>query len=176
MRTKTSSTQRPGPTLVIGLGNPLMGDDGTGLELLAHVQAHWTFHPEVIFIDGGTWGMNLLPVIEDAGRVLFLDAVKTGKPAGTAVRLEHDQLPRWLGFKLSPHQIDLKEVLALAELRDTLPKQAVVVGIQPEHLEMVFGLSPVVAESIPAAAELVLSTLERWGHRAIRESGVAVYA
>ena len=176
MRPQPGGTRRSGSTLVIGLGNPLMGDDGVGLELLAYLQSHWTFQPEVIFVDGGTWGMNLLPVIEDAGRVLFLDAVKTGKPAGTAVRLEHGQLPRWLGFKLSPHQIDLKEVLALAELRGTLPREAVVVGIQPQQVEMELGLSAVVADSIPAAAELALLTLERWGHRAVRESGVAVYA
>lgn len=176
MQRQRGSLRRTGPTRVIGLGNPLMGDDGAGLELLAYLQAHWTFKPEVIFVDGGTWGMNLLPVIEDAGQVLFLDAVSSGKPAGTPVRLERDQLPRWLGVKLSPHQIDLKEVLALAELRGTLPEQTVVVGIVPKQVDMALGLSRAVAGAIPAAAEFALATLERWGHRAIRESGVAVYA
>jgi hydrogenase maturation protease len=165
-----------GPTLVIGLGNPLMGDDGIGLELLAYMREHWSFDPEVLFADGGTWGMNLLPLIEDAGRVLFLDAVNTGQPAGTPVRLFRDRIPRWLGHKLSPHQIDLKEVLALAELRGTLPRYAVVVGIQPGIIEMQIGLSPAAAESVELAADLARSTLEGWGHRALRESGIAVYA
>ena len=170
------SDRHIGPTVVIGLGNPIMGDDGIGLEIMAHLREHWTFPPEVVFVDGGTWGMNLLPTIEDAGQVLFLDAVQAGKAPGTPVRLERDRIPRWLGHKLSPHQIDLKEVLALAELRGTLPPLAVVVGIQPDRVEMEVGVSPVVARSIEAAAELARATLEHWGHRALRECGEAVYA
>ena len=167
---------RAKPTVVIGLGNPLMGDDGVGLELLGYLREHWSFSTDVVFVDGGTWGMNLLPTIEDAGRVLFLDAVNAGQPAGTPVRLERNRIPRWLGLKLSPHQIDLKEVLALAELRGKLPPQTVVVGIQPERVELQVGLTPAVESGLDRAAELALATLERWGHRAVRENGVAIYA
>lgn len=163
-------------TIVIGLGNPLMGDDGIGLELLARLQREWDFVPDVIFLDGGTWGMNLLPAIEDAGQVLFLDAVNAGRDPGTPLRLERSGIPRWLGIKLSPHQIDLKEVLALAELRGTLPDQTVVVGIQPGSIDMRTSLSPEAVSGLDRAAELARSTLERWGHRPRRERGVAVYA
>ena len=151
------------PTVVIGLGNPLMTDDGVGLALLAGLQARGPFQPEPLFVDGGTWGMNLLPTIEDAKRVLFLDAVNFGAPPGTAVLLERHRLPRWLGLKLSPHQIDLKEVLALAELRGHLPAEAVVVGIQPDKVEMGSELSPAAGAGIEAALDLAVGMLERWG-------------
>lgn len=163
-------------TIVIGLGNPLMGDDGIGLELLARLQRDWSFVPDVIFLDGGTWGMNLLPAIEDAGQVLFLDAVNAGRDPGTPLRLERSGIPRWLSIKLSPHQIDLKEVLALAELRGTLPEQTVVVGVQPGSIDLRTSLSPEAVSGLDQAAELARSTLERWGHRPRRERGVAVYA
>lgn len=163
-------------TIVIGLGNPLMGDDGIGLELLARLQRDWSFVPDVIFLDGGTWGMNLLPAIEDAGQVLFLDAVNAGRDPGTPLRLERSAIPRWLSIKLSPHQIDLKEVLALAELRGTLPEQTVVVGVQPGSIDLRTSLSPEAVSGLDQAAELARSTLERWGHRPRRERGVAVYA
>lgn len=163
-------------TIVIGLGNPLMGDDGIGLELLARLQRDWSFVPDVIFLDGGTWGMNLLPAIEDAGQVLFLDAVNAGRDPGTPLRLERSAIPRWLSIKLSPHQIDLREVLALAELRGTLPEQTVVVGVQPGSIDLRTSLSPEAVSGLDQAAELARSTLERWGHRARRERGVAVYA
>jgi hydrogenase maturation protease len=153
------------PTVVIGLGNPLMTDDGVGLALLAGLQARGPFQPAPLFVDGGTWGMNLLPTIEDAGRVLFLDAVNFGAPPGTPVRLERHRLPRWLGLKLSPHQIDLKEVLALAELRGRLPAEAVVVGIQPDRVEMGSELSLAAGRGIEAALDLAVNTLERWGAR-----------
>src|SRR4029453_15532873 len=96
------------PTVIIGLGNPLMADDGIGLAILGRLQAHWSFPPNVMFVDGGTWGMNLLPTIESAREVFFLDAVDVGEAPGTPVRLERERIPRWLGHKLSPHQIDLK--------------------------------------------------------------------
>ena len=57
-------------TVVIGLGSPLMGDDGLGLVALAQLRDHWTFTPPLGLVDGGTWGMNLLHEIEDADRVL----------------------------------------------------------------------------------------------------------
>jgi hydrogenase maturation protease len=153
------------PAVVIGLGNPLMTDDGIGLALLARLQARGPFLPEPLFVDGGTWGMNLLPTIEDAERVLFLDAVNFGAKPGTPIRLERHRLPRWLGLKLSPHQIDLKEVLALAELRGRLPAEAVVVGIQPDCIEMGSELSAAAAAGIEAALDLAVGTLERWGTR-----------
>ena len=153
-------------TVVIGLGNPLMQDDGIGLALLARLQARARFVPAPLFVDGGTWGMNLLPTIESADRVLFLDAVNTGAVPGTAVRLERERLPRWLGHKLSPHQIDLKEVLALAELRGRLPREAVVVGVQPERIEMGTELSDAADGGLEAAIALAVDTLEAWGARA----------
>jgi hydrogenase maturation protease len=152
--------------VVIGLGNPLMTDDGVGLALLAALQARGPFQPQPLFIDGGTWGMNLLPTIEDADQVLFLDAVNHGAAPGTAVRLDRDRIPRWLGVKLSPHQIDLKEVLALAELRGRLPAEAVVVGIQPDRIEMGTGLSQAATSGVEAALDLAVHTLAGWGARA----------
>jgi hydrogenase maturation protease len=164
------------PTVVIGLGNALMGDDGIGLAILGRLQAHWSFPSNVVFVDGGTWGMNLLPSIETAREVLFLDAVDVGREPGTPVRLERERIPRWLGHKLSAHQIDLKEVLAVAELRGTLPARIVVVGIQPSRVDLGCGLSPEVEVALDRAAELARNTLERWGYRASREEGAAVYA
>jgi hydrogenase maturation protease len=47
-------------TLVLGLGNPIMGDDGVGVAALQRLRTDWTLPPEVELVDGGTWGMNLL--------------------------------------------------------------------------------------------------------------------
>jgi hydrogenase maturation protease len=153
-----------GSTLVIGCGNLLGADDGVGLTALEHLRA-WDLPPDVELADGGTWGLNLLPLIEGATRVLLLDAVKTGADPGSLTTLERDQIPRFLSTKVSPHQIDLREVLALAEFRGTLPQETVVIGIEPERIEMSADLSPAVAERVD---DLVLAAVERlrtWGHR-----------
>lgn len=153
-------------SLVIGLGNPLMGDDGLGIAALTALRERWALEPEPELVDGGTWGMNLLPLIEGSDRVLFLDAINTGAEPGTLVVLERDQLPRFLATKLSPHQIDLREVLALAELRGTLPSQAVAIGLQPARVEMAVELSPQLEEHLPELLEKTIERLARWGHRA----------
>lgn len=153
-----------GETVVIGLGSPLMGDDGLGLVALEALRESRAFDPEPVFVDGGTWGMNLLPVIEAAERLLFLDAIRAGGIPGEAVVLERDALPRGLGIKLSPHQIDLQEVLALAELRGRLPRQSVAIGLEPERVELGCELSPVVAGGLEALLDRVDERLAAWGH------------
>lgn len=150
---------------MLGLGNPLMGDDGLGLAALARLMARWDV-PGVEFIDGGTWGMNLLPLVEDAGRLVLLDAIRSGDEPGTLVEWERDRLPRYLSLKLSPHQIDLREVLALAEWRGTLPTEVVAIGLAPAEVVMSTALTPAVEAGVDRVVEAVIRRLGRWGHGA----------
>ena len=157
-------TETPGRTLVIGLGNPLMGDDGIGLAALERLVASWEVDG-VELVDGGTWGMNLLPLIESADTVILLDAIHLGRAPGTVIELDGDAVPRRLAAKLSPHQIDLGEVLALAALRETLPRRLVAIGIQPAQVEMITALSPAVAAAMPLMLHRVAERLEALGCR-----------
>jgi hydrogenase maturation protease len=151
-------------TRVIGLGNPLMADDGLGLAALDGLR-DWAFDPPVQLVDGGTWGMSLLPDIESAGRLLFLDAINVGAPPGTLVVLRRDDLPRYLTAKLSPHQIDLRDVLALADFRGGLPAETVAIGLQPAMIELATELSPPVRAHLPYLVGRAIDQLEAWGHR-----------
>lgn len=148
------------PLLVMGLGNPLMSDDGAGLELLKLVmeKAALTgdFSDQIIFEDGGTLGMSLLPSIEDAEVVVFLDAVRTGAEPGTVVLREKHELPGHYSRVISPHQIGLREVSGAAQLRGTLPDKMYLVGIEVETVEFVKAMSPAVLQAVPEAAERVL--------------------
>ncbi len=152
--------------VVLGVGNPLMGDDGLGIAVVAHVQSAWGSAPELLIVDGGTWGMNLLPIIEQARRLLIIDAIDRGAAPGTFVTLQKDEIPRYFGRTLSPHQLDLREVLALAELRGTLPKETTAVGIQPESIELSLDLSPVVTAALPALLDDIEARVRRWGYAA----------
>ena len=151
----------PGRTrLVVGLGNPLMGDDGIGLVALERLAASGAVPAGVELVDGGTWGMNLLHLIESADVVILLDAIQNGTAPGTVTELEGDAVPRRLAHKLSPHQIDLAEVLALAALRGTLPPRLVALGIEPGVVEMSTTLSPVVDAALPLLLARVIERLE----------------
>jgi hydrogenase maturation protease len=69
-------------------------------------------------------------------------------------------------MKLSPHQIDMKEVLAVAELRGTLPDRTVAIGLQPERVELSTELSGLVRDGVPSLVARIIRQLEEWGHRA----------
>ncbi len=155
----------PGGTVVLALGNPLMGDDGIGLAALERLQQEWEVPPDVELADGGTWGMRLLPVIEDAERLILVDAINFGVAPGTLVVLEREDLPKFMDIKLSPHEIAVREVLALAEVRGRLPEHTVAIGLQPDTIEMRTALSPAVAAEMDGLVEAVVARLEQWGHR-----------
>jgi hydrogenase maturation protease len=149
---------------VIGLGNPLMGDDGFGLVALARLRDEWMLDG-VELADGGTWGMSLLPLIEDADRVVLLDAIASGAEPGDVVVLERERLPIYLTRKLSPHQVDMRDVLATAEWRGKLPAETVAIGVEPSVVTMGLELSPEVEKAVDAAIWVVIARLIQWGHR-----------
>ncbi|HEU5262221.1 MAG TPA: HyaD/HybD family hydrogenase maturation endopeptidase [Gemmatimonadales bacterium] len=156
-------------TVVIGLGNPLMGDDGLGLAALARLREAWDLPADVELVDGGTWGMNLLPIIEDAERVLLIDAINIAATPGTEVEIPRERLPRYLATKISPHQVDLCDVLAVAELRGTLPEQTTAVGLQPATVELSNELSDVLRCRLDDLVGSVVRLLESWGHACTRK-------
>lgn len=159
-----STSDRGLRSVVLGLGNPLMADDGLGLAALTRLRHRADISSEVVLEDGGTWGLTLLPVIESTDRLLVLDAIRLGRPPGTLIRLERADLPRYLAHKLSPHEVDLKEVLALCELRGTMPETIVALGIEPARVELDAELSPAVASSMDLLVEAVYEELARWGY------------
>lgn len=163
-------------TVVVGVGSPLMADDGVGVAAVERLSRTVGEVAGVAFLDGGTWGMQLLPAIEEAERLLVLDAIHSGAAPGTVVRLSKEELPRLLYHKVSPHQIDLREVFALAELRGTFPQEAVALGVEPESIELHEGLSPTVEEALPRLLRAAAAQLAAWGHELGREGGALVNA
>jgi len=157
------STTDAAAFVVVGLGNPLMGDDGVGLSALRQLDAGWTFDDSLQLVDGGTWGLKLLPALEGAEGIIFFDAVRSGEPPGTVVELRGDEIPRRLATKLSTHQVDLREVLALMSLRGTLPSRVSVVGVEPAFVDMSAALSPTVASRTADVVALAIDRLRAWG-------------
>lgn len=150
-------------TVVIGLGNPLMGDDGLGLAALDRLRTDWQLDG-VELVDGATWGLSLLPVIEDAERLVLLDAIAAHREAGDVIELTRDRLPIYLSRKLSPHQVDMRDALAVAELRGRLPNDIVAIGVQPAAVALGTELTPIVSNALDSLVRAVVARLERWGH------------
>jgi hydrogenase maturation protease len=148
--------------LVLGIGNLVMTDDGVGVRVVQLLEERYRFPEHVTVLDGGTLGLDLLPRIEEAQRLLIIDAVETGATAGTLVRLSGEEIPHALETKLSPHQMGLKDLLTVASLLGHSPVETVLWGVQPESIEMALGLSgPVQAQLEPLVGK-VLQELAAW--------------
>jgi hydrogenase maturation protease len=143
----------------LAVGNPIMGDDAIGITLLEAVRAA---RPDAAaYVDGGTGGMELIPVVQEAEKLLILDAV-AGPVPGQVRHLTGDQIPRMLQSKLSPHQVGLLDVFTAARLLGSEPEEIQVVGITPESVEIRLGLSETVAESLDEAVAKAIEVLDSW--------------
>ncbi len=149
--------------LVLGIGNLIMTDDGVGVRVAQRLMEEYRFPDWVTVMDGGTLGLDLLPHLEGVERLLMVDAVETGGPPGTVVRLSGEEIPVALQTKLSPHQMGLQDLLAVAELQGNRPAEMVLWGVQPESIELGMELSPAVEAQFDVLVERVLAELAAWG-------------
>jgi len=145
---------------VLGVGNPIMGDDGIGLELLSSVKAACP-DPRVEYVDGGTGGMELIEVVQDARRLLVLDAV-AGQTPGAVVEVVGDHINRLMSTKLSPHQLGMRDVFSATRLLGREPEAVKVVGIVPESVELRVGLSAVTRAALPKASRRAVEIITAW--------------
>jgi hydrogenase maturation protease len=152
-----------GRVVVLGLGNLLRRDEGPGIRALERLQARYALPDSVQLVDGGTLGLDLLSYLEEAERVLILDAVLTDGPPGTLLRAAGDAVPAFFGMRTSPHEIALADLLAVTKLRGTEPDEVVVWGMQPAALELGWELSEEAAAHLDALVDAAAAELQRWG-------------
>jgi hydrogenase maturation protease len=149
--------------LVLGLGNTLLSDEGLGVQAMERLHARiGDACPRVTWLDGGTLGLEALPYLEDCTHLLVLDAVQTGAPPGSLVRLEGEGIPTAIAQKLSMHQVALADALAVARLRGTLPAKRVLWGLTPALLDWGETLSNPVSRAMDALVYAAEKELREW--------------
>lgn len=158
------------PILVLGLGNILMQDEGIGVRVVEALEAGWHFPEHVSLVDGGTCGMDMLDIIASHQRMIVVDAVKTGAPPTTVVRLEGDAVPAFFKGKLSPHQVGLSDLLATLRLQGEGPESTVVIGCVPAGMKITLDLTPEVAAQVPTLTDMVLAELRALGVDPVRRT------
>ena len=151
--------------LVLGIGNLLWADEGFGVRAVEALNAAFAYPaPAVLLLDGGTLGLNLLEYVEASRRVLVLDAVDFGLPAGTLKVLRDAEVPRWGARKMSPHLNGFNDVLALAQLHGRTPEAVAAIGVQPVTLDDFGGsLTAPVRAQLGVAVDLAEQIVSGWG-------------
>lgn len=151
-------------TLVLGLGNPILGDDAVGLKAAALVRQR--LPPDsAVEVDVDYWGgLRLMERLAGYDRAIILDAICTGlRPPGTLLRLRPDDMATQ--HTASAHDISLPTALRLAaEMKLKMPDDIQIIAVEAESvLEFDEHCTPAVEAALPEVAEAVLVQLERWG-------------
>lgn len=150
-------------TVILGIGNTILSDEGAGVHAAEALLAAYDLPEEVEVIDGGTAGMELLGPLSDTDLLVVLDAVKSGRPPGSVVKLTGDEVPVFFRSKLSPHQVSICDVLAGLEFSGDFPRDLVLIGVEPENLELGLEMTPTVAAKVPEMVALAVAELSARG-------------
>jgi len=155
-----------GTILVLGLGNVLLRDDGVGVHVVRALQGlaergELALPAGATLVDGGTLGLELLPLLSDAAAVLVVDVVDLDREPGSLAIIRGDALRDTQALRDPLDRGDVGDVIALAELMGVPPDMVSLVGVQPG--EIAVGLEPteVVDAAIPTMVDATVDELHR---------------
>jgi len=150
-------------TIVLGVGNLILGDDGVGIHVVNELKK--TIQDSNITIDEAiTGGMNLLDLILNYEKAIIIDAVKSEtEEAGTVKRIPIKDFNTM--HSCNPHDVSLIEAIKMAKkLGETkIPKEIIIIGIMMKEIPCEFGekLSKNIAAAVPRAVEMTLNELNK---------------
>lgn len=159
-----SAAERAPATVILGVGNELMTDDGVGVEAARRLQAE-DLGPDVEVVLGGIGGLNLIFELEQCRRALILDAAHMGLPPGSVRVVEREELEDRIQPLISLHQLALHDVLDLAELAG-VTAEVTLVAVEPEEVLPGIGLTQTVEAALPEMIRLVKELLAQPGRPA----------
>ena len=149
--------------LIIGMGNVLMQDEGVGVRAVEELENRYLIPDHVTVTDGGTTGMELFDPIRHCNHLIVADAVNTGDPYGSLVRIANDEIPAFFQTKLSNHQLGLSDLLGLLTMKGEVPESVVIVGMVPHSLENKLGLTPEATAGLDAMVAMLVTELNDLG-------------
>jgi hydrogenase maturation protease len=147
--------------IVLGIGNPLLGDDGFGVEVARRLREAEKWN-DVEIVDGGSQGLYLLPYLQGRTHIIVADAIVFGGEPGQIACFSAEQVPARLSLKMSEHQVTFHEVLALMRLLGERPKEFLFFGVEPRSNEWGDGLSRQVGDAVDPVVARIKDQIKTW--------------
>jgi len=149
--------------MILGIGCILYSDEGFGVRVIEKLQQLYEFPDNVLVVDGGVLGINLLGVISKPAHLIVVDAIRNKGNPGDLYRLEGKAIPERIRAKNSLHQVDFLEALTLCQALDKVP-ETVVLGVEPEDIETLsLELTAATQSRVDRMIDMVLDELKRFG-------------
>ena len=149
-------------TLVLGVGNTLLADEGAGVHAMRYLKDHYDLH-DVTYLDAGTLSFTLAADIAEADHMVVFDAAQIGAAPGGIKVLEGAEVDEFLlSGKCSVHEVGFADLMDIARLEGYLPKRYALIGIQPETLGWGENPSEPVRRALPRAAANAAALIHKW--------------
>ena len=153
-----------GKTLILGIGNTLLSDEGIGIHVLRELQKQDQIDGDIEYLDGGTLSFTLADPIQACDQLVVVDASEIKKAPGGVAVYENEAMDHFItsGNKKSVHEVGLADVMSITLLSGNLPNKRALVGIQPELLDWGNDPTPPVQAAIPVACERIKELIQKW--------------
>lgn len=153
-----------GRTVVLGIGNTLLADEGVGVHVVETMRRDGAAAPGVTFLDGGTLSYALAAELFGAARLIVVDAAELGEAPGAVRVLTGGAMDRFLSARTrrSVHEAGLADLLQVLALEDGLARERALVAIQPQSTDWGDAPTPAVAAAMPAACRAVRALIDGW--------------
>jgi hydrogenase maturation protease len=149
--------------LVLGIGNPLLADDGAGVHAALQLVERAAGRDDVTILDAGTLSFSLLPALQNADGLIAIDATRDGGRPGELRVCEGEEFDRFVRRSgRSVNEVGLADLLERARRSGQLPENRVLIGVEPEVVDWGLELSPTVAAALSRCVDLALEFIERW--------------
>lgn len=153
-------------TLVLGIGNTLLTDEGIGIHVLQALEPELANWPDVTLLDGGTLSFTLAVPIEEADALIVVDAANIKTRPGEWTLLKGEQMDAFLmgNRKSTVHEVGLTDLRVIAILAGHWPERRAMLAIQPDVVDWGERPTPAVAAAIPAACAAIRELIQEWQH------------
>jgi hydrogenase maturation protease len=151
-------------TLILGIGNTLLRDEGAGVHALRLLARHTSGRDDIELMDGGTLSFTLASAIEDANQLIVIDAAQLNAAPGTHRVFQDEEMDIFVGAsrKRSVHEVSLIDLLMIARLAGHLPERRALIGIQPHEVDWGEEPTPLVAAAMPRVCADALQIIHGW--------------
>lgn len=159
--------------VIMGLGNLLLGDEGLGVHFVHDFAGRYRVPPGVDVVDAGTSAMDLLDIMAGVDLLVLVDAMELRQPPGSVACFAREQLLACLRARGGLHQMGVADALLALSLLDRLPREILLIGVQPDRLELALELAPLVRASLPVVRRRVLAALAKMGVIPVPRPGIS---
>lgn len=140
-------------TVIIGIGNILLKDDGVGVYTIKHLESE-KLPSTIELVDGGTSTLDTLGFFLDYNRIIVVDCLKAGYSPGTIYKINPEEIKDYRKENLSVHDVQILDVIKMANMLGKFP-EVTIFGIEPEKICLDTEMTETIKNKIPEIIKLL---------------------